>query len=231
MSMPPAVPDDRAAQAVLPVYLGLYLVLLAFFVYFVAAGAAARQMEAAVADDLAAGVVAPVQPVAVVAAPALRPLVEVFRALALPGAPGDRGERHRLEVTVPTGRIFADDTATLRPELTPVLDRVARTLTIPPAGEAVSPEGIGGASSDETVGLQLFIGLPATTATDDDPGSVADIVAERLAVGRAATLARALLARGTPPEAFAVGVAPGTGDEVRFLFRLDDRHAPPAGRD
>ena len=230
---PAALDEDRPAAAVLPVYLGLYLVLLAFFVYFVAASAAERQKEAAVADDLAAGIVQPVQPVAVaVRAPALRPLAEVFRPLALPGVPGDWREPDRFEATVPPERMFTDAAATLRPDFAPVLDRVARALTAAVTDDAAAAAPAGGAASDDRITLQLLIGLPAivdTAGTDAEPASVAEIVAERLAVGRAASLARALLARGVPPETFAVGVAPGAGNSVRFLFRLDPPHAaaPP----
>ena len=226
-STPSLVLDCPSGGAVLPVYLGLYLVLLAFFVYFVAVSAAERQTEAVVADEVAADVVRPADAVAhamPAPAPALRPLAEAFRPLVLPGASGGPGEPDRLDARVSADRIFAGGTTALHPDFAPVLDRVARELTAAPAkGDR--------ADGNETSDLQLLIGLPAAGGSDGEPAGVAELLAERLAVARAAALARALLARGTPPATFAVGVAPGAGHSVRFVFRLDRPDAASVRRD
>jgi hypothetical protein len=224
----PAARDQDSGGAVLPVYLGLYLVLLAFFVYFVAVSAAERRTEATVADDVA-GIAAPIEQVrATEPVPALRPLADALRPVALPGGPGERNEPDRLDAAVAVDRIFVGETATLRPDFAPVLDRVAKELTSPIV--SVAAPVAGNQAAGETLDLQLLVGLPPADE-DGGPVPVADILAERLAVSRAAALARALLARGTPPEAFAVGVAPGAGPAVRFLFQLDPRDAVHASGD
>ncbi|MFO1153846.1 MAG: hypothetical protein U1E42_09325 [Rhodospirillales bacterium] len=225
----PAAPDTPCGAGVLPVYLGLYLVLLAFFVYFVAVSAAQRQTEAAIADDKAAAAVAP--PIVVVAelpAPPLAALADVFRSLALPGAAGERNGADRLEAAVAAERIFVADTAKLRPDFAPVLDRLAKDLTelgAPDTAAGTAVRGGDRVTGEDTLDLHLLVGLPAASEVAGEPASVADILAERLAVARAAALARALLARGVPPTAFAVGVAPAAGPAVRFVFHLGYRRA------
>ncbi len=220
--VPPTAADHPSGGSVPAVYLGLYLVLLAFFVYFVAVNAAERR--AVTPADEIADLARAVEPVtAREPEPALRPLIEALRPLALPGGAEDRSEPDRLAAVVPAHRIFIDNGARLRPEFVAVLDRVARELTRAAADGAVAAEGQR-ASTAPRLDLQLLVGLAAENGSGNEPPSVAQLLAERLAIARAAALARALLARGTPPDSFAVGVAPGAGTAVRFRFRLDQPH-------
>lgn len=218
-------PEPGQGGAVLPLYLGLFLILLAFFAYLVAATGGGREQQAETAADAAADVVPPLPPLSASSTPP--PIAELFRPLVLSPSFVVRTKADRLEAAVSPERIFATGATVLRPEFSPVLDRLARILTGAARVRDPVPGAEPGAAEgpSEPLDLQLLVGLARTPPTEGDPAGVADIIAERLAVGRAAVLARALLARGTPPETFAVGVAPAAGDAVRFLFRSDHHGA------
>ena len=106
-----------------------------------------------------------------------------------------------LRVTVPASELFSAETAELRETCLPFIDRVVATLAAPPSG----------------VRLELAFSLGARPAGDASRRKAGDELA--LAVRRGGAFARALVARGAPPAAVAIGLDPGHPGQALLAFR------------
>lgn len=200
--------EGEDSTSLLPLYLGLFLALLAFFIMFAglalpgAAWNAAHQGKdqthgiARSPERKDTSATAGSDPDAI----ALATVAGAFRALGatpLGIAPADAALG--LDMKLAARSLFTDGTATVQPAAIAVLDRTATALAAP--------------RGESRLVLQLTVGSGQTG--DEKAGDD-----EATAVRRAAGLAAALVHRGAPPEAFIAGIAPFATGDVRLHFRL-----------
>lgn len=200
--------EDVDSTSLLPLYLGLFLALLAFFIMFAglalpgAAWNAAHQGKdqthgvARSPESKDPSATAGSDPDAI----ALATVAGAFRALgATPLGIAPTDAALGLDMKLAARSLFTDGTATVQPAAIAVLDRTATALAAP--------------RGESRLVLQLTVGSGQTG--DEKAGDD-----EATAVRRAAGLAAALVHRGAPPEAFIAGIAPFATGDVRLRFRL-----------
>jgi hypothetical protein len=184
--------EAGAGGSVLPLYLGLFLSLLAFFILFIG-----RSMPDA--GWSAGGATTGADPMVPATASrdadivALSAVAGAFLRLGGEMAGSAADETTGLDLDVPARAVFADRRATIRPAAIAAIDRSATALATP--------------RGDQRLVLQVMIGL----------GNGADTAA---IVHRAAGLAALLLQRGAPPDAFVAGAGPVGSGDIHFRFRL-----------
>lgn len=212
----PAGPD-----ATLPIYLSLFLIILAFFVLLNALSLKEKKRAQAVVDSI--GESFTVDPRLRFGKQALtghgdghqgvaglREIGTLFAAeLAIATVTHVRpGEE--LEVLVPVWLLFPRDGVSLKPEREALLARIAQALRQPQAGDRYI--------------LEALISLsPRERATVLSSGQQA---AQEDAIARAASLAHRLLAHNAPAESLTVGLENGRLEQVRLRFLR--RPLPPA---
>lgn len=189
-------------------FLGLYLLILAFFILLVSLSTIEEKKARAVMESLsttfgseratgsALGISGGDGSLLIVEdfVAALARIVRVAEVKTL--SPG-----RLMRVSLPVAVVFAAGVETPRPSLHPLLDRMVATLSAPPPGLRVDLE---------------FALAPGTTAADP-----------ALAARRADVFAREMLARGAPPARLAIALAPAAGDEAWFTFRIESTAALP----
>ena len=201
--------DDGASQGtgVWPLYVGLFLVLLTFFIMLVSLAKPDSGKTSAVVDSLQATFgTRPGSPRddAGLFAPGASALAELGGYLVglLRVAHVQRAARgEELRVTLPASELFPPDGAEVRETCLPFIDRVVATLSAPPSG----------------VRLELAFSLGARPADDTSRGEGGDVLG--LAVRRGSAFARALVSRGAPPAAVAIGIDPGQPGRALLAFR------------
>lgn len=138
---------------------------------------------------------------------------------AIPGARllmlADDGMEARMRVDA----LFFAEKAQIRPGREELVDRLVALLANPPPGLAYSMEFRVGTDYDSTKSL-LGDMVGVSPAAESADARVAGRARMALALARAGAFARAMVARGAPPQGLAVGVDPGAPDEVRLVFRL-----------
>lgn len=199
----------RAAPAncgVWPLYVGLFLALLTFFIALVSLSPPDAGRAAAVLDS--------VQRRFAAAAPGSETDI-LFPAgkSALAELGGDlagivridsvehsrRGDELRVQLAV--AEVFADDTAALRSQMSGLLDRIVAALGSPPAGLRLQ--------------VSFALGRPQPIgAADKDDAAVSR------AIARCGIIARDLIARGAPPGLLSIAIGSGPADRASFLFRF-----------
>lgn len=214
-------PESRDAHSgpTLTVFLSLYLILLAFFIFIVAqsrfelsrAVAAMSSVAGAFRGDAGLvrwdGEMASPTAVADVVAGLRSELQRQFDS-GLPEARLIAGrDGSVLRASVPVGALFAAGESTLRADKRTIVAELGRVLGTVPAGFA----------------FRIEISLPRGN----------DLTAgQRLPVIRAGALARHLEAEGLAPTMLATGLRPGEGGEVQFtVFVRPDDGRPGALRD
>lgn len=211
------VNDDGSASAdhdtgVWPLYVGLFLVLLTFFITIVAQSKpdTTSAVDESIAEEFRAEPgLAPRDDELV------RSRAAAFAELRSELAGWVRFERvavdsrsEELRMTLQTSELFAAGCAELRGTAAPLIDRAVAALSAPPPALRMD--------------LQFVLGLPV-----EERGASVTIIKERaLAIDRAASMARALLAHGAPPYAIAVGLQPGQTGQAQFAFRTSPVDAP-----
>jgi hypothetical protein len=196
----------------LSLFLGLYLLILAFFILLfslstieeVKARAVLGSLSSTFGNEPAAG-----------AAPAIRSgageavrLIERDVMAALESlvrvAEVDVIKSGRLmRVALPAAVVFAPGAVSPRPSLYPMLDRIVATLSSPPAG--------------------LRVELEFAIAPDDGPET------HPPPARRADAFAREMLARGAPPSRISIALAPRAADRAWLTFRVANDHSPGSG--
>ena len=189
-----------------PLYVGLFLVLLTFFIMLVSTSRPDSGRTSAVVDSLQAtfatrpgsspddeGLFAP-------GASALAELGGDLVGLLRVGNVRRAAGGQELRVTVPASELFSAETAELRESCLPFIDRVVATLAAPPSGVRLE--------------LAFVLGARPAAASRRKAG---DELA--LAVRRGGAFARALVARGAPPAAVAIGLDPDHPGQALLAFR------------
>jgi len=213
-----AVPASRGDHTI-ALFLGLYLLVLAFFIVLVSISTPEDVRSKAVMSSLSstfASILPPstdLTPFATregeVVALALQSDVQGLFTTAIQVAKVEIVNPGRLmRVQLPSASLFFPDSAELREGQSPLLDRIVATLSAAPPGMRHDMEFIIGTRYAEN-GL-----LP------DD---------ETLSTKRASAFAKELAKRGAPPGSVAIGLQPGDSEEIvlRFHVRLPPKGAVP----
>lgn len=108
-----------------------------------------------------------------------------------------------MRVILPADALFFGETTEIREGQIPLLDRIVASLSA----------GVPGLRHD----MEFIVGSEYTTETNLPTG-------ETLETTRAGVFARAMQARGVPPESVSVGLKPGDPAEIvlRFFVRTED---------
>ena len=208
---------EYASKSVLSLWLSLMLVLLSFFIAWLAAAqpkpVVARTPMADSADvPVAAG---PRSSPEIIAEDAARSeatqLIATLSSaiaglVAVDSTSSPQGSALAATVTLPTAAWFEPLAETVRADRLAVVERIAE------------------AGSDLPEGFQLLFNATLMLGSDGASTSVAT-GDDMLAAKRAAALAATVVSRGLPPEAMAVGIAPGRSGEMAITVR-----APPIRR-
>ncbi|MBL8660861.1 MAG: hypothetical protein JNM75_14030 [Rhodospirillales bacterium] len=190
-------------------FLGLYLLILAFFILLVSLSTIEEKKARAVMESLSttfgserpAGSALGISggdgslPVVQNFLAALARIVRVAELKTL-------GPGRLMRVSLPMAVVFAAGAETPRPSLYPLLDRTVATLSAPPPGLRVDFE---------------FALAPGAT-----------VAGQALAARRADVFAREMLARGAPPARLSIALAPAAGDEAWLTFRIESTAAAAA---
>jgi outer membrane protein OmpA-like peptidoglycan-associated protein len=201
--------SDGASQGtgIWSLYVGLFLVLLTFFIMLVGLSRPDSGKTSAVVDSLQTTF--GTQPNSPrddegLFAPGASALAELGGDLAglLRVAHVRRAARgEELRVTLPASELFPPDSAEVRDISTPLINRLIAALSAPPNG----------------VRLEVAVSLGAQGAGDTSRGQGGDELA--LAIRRAGAFARALVSRGAPPAAVAIGIDSRQPGRALLAFR------------
>lgn len=202
------------ADPSLSIFLGLYLLVLAFFILLVSLSTIEEMKARAVMESLTA-TFGDARPSGTSAGPgegdpALvleRRLTAAFASVVHIAEIRIVKPGRLLRAELPAAVVFADEAAALRPALQPLLDRVVAAMSGAPGGATVAVE----------------VALAAAAGAEAGP--------ERFAAARADAFARELLARGAPAQRLSIALAPQAGDQVWLTFSIDGRKQsePAAG--
>ncbi len=106
-----------------------------------------------------------------------------------------------MRVAMPADSLFFPGDTEIRPARFPLLDRLVATLSVRPPGLRYDME---------------FVIGSAYTPDNDLP------IRQTLEMARAGAFARAMLARGVPPDSISVGLKPGSREDVVIWFYVRD---------
>jgi hypothetical protein len=201
-----------AAASPLTVYLGLYLLLLAFFLHLVGQLAPLPVAATPSAGDEpppAAPAVAGLDPARL--PPAFAAFTRLLAPMAVPAPMSGPQDAVADPLELVVAGLFEPGTAALAAAARPTVAGLARELAL---------------AAEPPVTLTLLVGGD----TAPRPGS-ATMGMDDMAARQAAALAQALLAAGAPADRFAVGILLQAAGRVRVILRLDADHVvPPAPR-
>lgn len=196
-------------------FLGLYLVILAFFILLVTISTIEENRSKKVMDSLSSTFTSIVPPSAdlmtlnrsadegVLAGQEFQQQITGIFATELGISKVDTLQPGRqMRLMLKSDSLFFQDEPRIRPAMYPLLDRTVAALSNRPAGQRFDMEFVIGTepSADGKT-------LPTT---------------ETLAVQRAGAFANEMNSRGIPPDSIAVGVRPGRKDEVAIYFYTRD---------
>lgn len=198
-------PVRRAAgDNTLALFLGLYLLILAFFILLVSLSTIEERKARAVMDSLSATFAGIERPAGYTGGTsegdrwllterelvaAFAPMIRVVEVdIVKPG--------REMRIGLPSAVVFATGAADPRASIYPTFDRVVAALSSPPAGVRVDAE-----------------------FSMDRPKGTAE---RTLASSRLDALVREMIARGAPPARLSIALAAETSDRVWMTFRIHD---------
>lgn len=228
----PETTKEGSGESSLVLFLGLYLLVLAFFILLVSISTIEKVRSVAVMDSLSSSFASILPPTMdptrfsalegdALGGPPFQERVASLFATALQVAKVEIVQPGRLmRVTVPTVALFFPDDTRVRPESHPLLDRIVASVSGRPPGTRYDMEFVMG--SRYAVGRSLP-------------------VAQTLEMARAGAFAREMATRGVPPDSIAIGLVSGNPEEVVIWFyvrseeetrlQLLDREAKPTPTD
>lgn len=226
----PIISGGRAPDVV-PLFLALFLLVLAFFIILVTISTPEKIKSTEVMDSLTSTFRTVLPPTTdptdfnakdgdVLAGEQFQERITGIFATYVQVARVEIVQPGRLmRIELPTAAVFAEGTAELRPGTVPLLDRIVASLSARPPGLRFD--------------MELVIGSEPT-ADGDLP------VGQTLQTARAGAFARTLESRGVPPDSLAVGIMAGDprrltiwffvrgAEETRLRFGADDFGRTPA---
>lgn len=210
-NLPPA--SGGSGANIITQFLGLYLLILAFFILLVSISTVEDVKSEAVMDSLSAAFTSILPPSVnlsainedegdVLAGQRFQEAVTGIFATEIQVAKVEVIQPGRLmRVLLPSDSLFFTDKIEVRPSRFPLLDRLVAAVSGRPPGLRYDIEFVIG--SDYTGEKSLPIG-------------------QTLELARAGSFARQLHARGVPPDSIAVGIMPGDPEEsVIWLYVRD----------
>lgn len=188
---------DGQGPGIWSLYVGLFIVLLSFFIMLV--GSSRNDIAIASGVGESPRIISKAETSRPPRAEnPFTPLGELGGELAglLRSVGGARAEcEDELLVTLPVSELFAPDGAELRGESTPLVDRVAAALSAPAPASRFE--------------VRFSLDRPGAEQREE----------LALALRRDEAFARALVSRGAPPSAIAIGLAPGQSGLALLTFR------------
>lgn len=210
-------PPQPAGDQTIALFLGLYLVVLAFFILLVSISTLEESKSKKVMDSLSSTFTSIVPPSAdlqsfkakdgdVLAGQEFQQQVTGIFATELgidkvqTVQPG-----RQMRLILSADSLFFQAEARIRPAMYPLLDRTVAALSNRPTGLRYD--------------LEFVIGTPTLSDGKTMP------IAQTLEVARAGAFARAMFDRGIPPDSVSVGMRPGHVGEVIIWFYTRDIEA------
>lgn len=207
---PSPAAEGRREDTTVPLFLALYLLLLAFFIMLTSLSTVEAGRSKAVMSALTAQFATPradeegrkfSSDLGTVLSPAafMDRVTGVYET-AIPAAQVTREEGGRvMEVRFHVDSLFEHGTASLRPAQRRAIAEIASSLSVPPPGVRYEAEALFGAE-------------PAATLP----------VGENLTMRRAGVVARAFVEQGAPPASVSSGIEAGDPLSLRMVFRVVD---------
>ena len=209
----PHEPREGSGGSTITLFLGLYLLVLSFFILLVSISTREELKTQAVMDSLTSTF-------RTVLPPRTRPTAFSAKAGAPVIGPRFQGQAPKnfttamrvikveivqpgrvMRVVMAADSLFLTGETEIRPARFPLLDRLVATLSGRPPGVRFD--------------MELVIGS-AYTPDNDLP------IRQTLEMARVGSFARAMLARGVPPDSISVGVKPGNRENVVIWFYVRD---------
>lgn len=210
-------PQEKGADNTVALFLGLYLVVLAFFILLVTISTLEESKSKKVMDSLSSAFTSIVPPSAdlkifktkdgdVLAGQEFQQQITGIFATELGIDKVETVQPGRqMRLLLAADSMFFQGKSTIRPAMYPLLDRTVAALSNRPAGLRYD--------------LEFIIGTPTLSDGKTMP------VAQTLELARAGAFARAMFDRGIPPDSVSVGMRPGHVGEVVIWFYTRDIEA------
>ncbi|MCK5167793.1 MAG: hypothetical protein KAQ66_10740 [Rhodospirillaceae bacterium] len=204
---------EKGADSTVALFLGLYLVVLAFFILLVSISTLEESKSQTVMDSLSSAFTTIVPPSAdlqsfrskdgdVLAAQEFQEQVTGIFATSVAIEKVEIVQPGKLmRVVLKSDSLFVSGEATIRDSMYPMLDRTVASLSNRPAGMRFD--------------LEFIIGVPTI-------GGKSMPIVETLEMTRAGNFAKAMFERGIPPDSVSVGMRPSRADEVVLWFYTRD---------
>jgi len=209
--------DEEGGNSTIALFLGLYLVVLAFFILLVSISSVEDTKSQKVMDSLSSTFTSLLPPSAdltqftakdgdILAGQEFQQQVTGIFATAL-GVDKVKvvqpGKQMRLLLDADS--LFFKDEANIRPAIHPLLDRTVASLSNRPLGLRFD--------------MEFMIGTPTEADGKTMP------VEQTLEIERAGAFARAMNERGIPPDSISIGMRPGHVGEIVIYFYTRDIEA------
>ncbi|MCK5443981.1 MAG: hypothetical protein KAI73_00070 [Rhodospirillaceae bacterium] len=201
----------RRPDQTIALFLGLYLVVLAFFILLVSISTLEETKSKKVMDSLSSTFTTIIPPSAdlqsfrskdgdVLAGQEFQEQVTGIFATELQIEKIEVVQPGRLmRVMLNSDSLFFPDQAKIRPSMLPMLDRTVASLSNRPKGQRFD--------------LEFIIGVPTIGSGKSMP------IVETLEMQRAGAFAKAMGERGIPPDSISVGMRPGhVGEAVMYFY-------------
>jgi len=213
----PIAPQEKGGDNTIALFLGLYLVVLAFFILLVTISTLEESKSKKVMDSLSSAFTSIVPPSAdlqsfkskdgdVLAGQEFQQQITGIFATELGIDKIETVQPGRqMRLVLASDGLFFQGEARIRPAMYPLLDRTVAALSNRPAGLRFD--------------LEFVIGTPTLADGKTMP------IAQTLEVARAGAFARAMAERGIPPDSISVGMRPGHVGEALIWFYTRDIEA------
>lgn len=207
LDLPPEEPQQ--APDIVPIFLGLFLLVLAFFIMLVSISTFEQVKSTAVMDSLSSTFTTVLPPTSdptefnakdgdIIAGEAFQEQITSIFTTAVQVEKIEVVQPGRLmRLKMPQNAMFKDGEAAVRDDMLPLLDRVVASLSNRPPGLRQD--------------MEVVMGAPPT-------GNFYLPVQQTLEVARAGELARVMTGRGAPPDSVSVGVNSGDEGNVTLWF-------------
>lgn len=202
-------PAYTSAPDIVPIFLGLFLLVLAFFIMLVSISTFEEVKSTAVMDSLTSTFTTVLPPTSdptpfnakdgdILAGEAFQEQITSIFSTAVQVEKIEVVQPGRLmRLQMPTSALFREGQETVREDMLPLLDRVIATLSNRPPGLRQDLEAVIGAPTVEDGALP---------------------VGQTLEMARVGEFARTLIGRGAPPDSVSVGLKKGNPGEISIWF-------------